>query len=116
MEILVRLGIIRLLTLLAAISAGVVASASPVTTQFAVGPQYDSTHAYMSADDLPRFVRAFAATFGGAFSAPATVTVTPTPSKALWSFVRTPVGPVSAFGFTPPEFRGPLAVSAPAIW
>ena len=67
---------------------------------YAVGPQYDSTHVYMSADDLPRFARSIVATFGGSFAPPAVVTVTPTPSQELWTFIQTPVGPLSVFGFT----------------
>ena len=70
------------------------------TPSFAVGPQYDSTHVYMSADDLPKFAQSFVATFGGTIAKPAVVTVTPTPSKELWTFIQTPVGPLSVFGFT----------------
>jgi predicted enzyme related to lactoylglutathione lyase len=54
----------------------------------------------MSADDLPRFARSFVATFGGTFATPAVMTVTPTPSKELWTFIQSPVGPLSVFGFT----------------
>src|SRR6202012_5041205 len=41
---------------------------------FAVGPQYDSTHVYMSADDLPGFAKSFVATFGGTFAKPTVMT------------------------------------------
>jgi hypothetical protein len=75
------------------------AVAQPASPGFAVGPQYDSTHVYMSAADLPKFAQSIVATFGGTASPPAVVTVTPTPSKELWTFIQTPVGPLSVFGF-----------------
>lgn len=84
---------------LALVSAPIVLAQTPGTS-FALGPQYDSTHVYMSADDLPRFAKSFVATFGGTFATPAVMTVTPTPSKELWTFIQTPVGPLSVFGFT----------------
>jgi predicted enzyme related to lactoylglutathione lyase len=91
--------------LTAGLAAGVLslawAQAAPAQpSSYAVGPQYDSTHVYMSADDLPRFAQSIVATFGGTFAKPAVVTVTPTPSKELWTFIQTPVGPLSVFGFT----------------
>jgi hypothetical protein len=75
-------------------------AAQPEAASYAVGPQYDSTHVYLSADDLPRFAQSVVATFGGTFAPPAVVTVTPTPSTELWTFIQTPVGPLSVFGFT----------------
>jgi len=95
----------RLLTigLAAAALSFAVAPASLAQTvgqPYAVGPQYDSTYVYMSADALPQFAKSFVATFGGTFASPAVVTVTPTPSKELWTFIQSPVGPVSVFGFT----------------
>ena len=77
-----------------------VGAAQDQPRSYAVGAQYDSTHVYMAAADVAGFARSFVATFGGSFAAPATVTVTPTPSKALWTFIQTPVGPLSVFGFT----------------
>ncbi|HLK26786.1 MAG TPA: hypothetical protein VKT30_19185 [Caulobacteraceae bacterium] len=74
--------------------------AQPQGRSYAVGPQYDSTHVYVSATDLRPFAKSFVATFGGSFAPPSIVTVTPTPSKALWTFVQTPAGPLSVFGFT----------------
>jgi hypothetical protein len=89
----------------AALSLGSAPSAGAQTAQargpsYAVGPQYGATHVYLSAADLPKFAESFVATFGGTFAKPAVVTVTPTPSKELWTFIQTPVGPLSVFGFT----------------
>lgn len=91
----------------AALSLGSAASAGAqmdaAQTQgpsYAVGPQYDATHVYLVAADLPKFAQSFVATFGGTFAKPAVVTVTPTPSKELWTFIQTPVGPLSVFGVT----------------
>ena len=91
---------IGLATAALTLGAAPIGAAQPAAGSYAVGPQYDSTHVYMSADDLPRFAKSFVATFGGTFAPPAVVTVTPTPSKALWTFIQTPVGPLSVFGFT----------------
>jgi predicted enzyme related to lactoylglutathione lyase len=68
----------------------------------AVGPQYDTTHVYVSAADLDAFVSSFLATFGGKASPRAVVTVTPTPSKTASQYVQTPVGMLSVFGFETP--------------
>jgi len=46
-----------------------------------VGPQYDTTHVYVSNQDIDAFVDSFVATFGGKASPRAVFTVTPTPSK-----------------------------------
>ena len=68
----------------------------------AVGPQYDSTHVYVAPADLDTFTSSLVATFGGTKSAPATFSVTPTPSKTTFEFVFTPVGTFSVFGFQTP--------------
>jgi predicted enzyme related to lactoylglutathione lyase len=68
----------------------------------AVGPQYDSTHVYVTPEDLDRFTTSLVATFGGTKSQPTTLSVTPTPSKTTFEFVFTPVGTFSVFGFTTP--------------
>jgi hypothetical protein len=34
------------------------------SSNLAVGPQYDSTHVYVAAADLDRFIASFVATFG----------------------------------------------------
>jgi hypothetical protein len=52
--------------------------------------------------DMTPFVKSFIATFGGQAAAPATTTVTPTPSGATFVALRTPVGPVSVLAFTTP--------------
>ena len=90
------------LALTVALSLGLApcGAAQTLRSSFAVGPQYDSTHVYLSPDDVPKFAQSFVATFGGTYAKPAVVTVTPTPSKALWTFIQSPVGPLSVFGFT----------------
>jgi predicted enzyme related to lactoylglutathione lyase len=68
----------------------------------AVGSQYDSTHVYVSPDDLDRFVISVLATFGGSASKRNVVTVTPTASSTISQLVSTPVGMLSVFGFQTP--------------
>ncbi len=68
----------------------------------AVGPQYDSTHVYVSPDKVDAFVSSFLGTFGGTSSKQVTTTVTPTPSSTTSQILLTPVGPVSVFGFKTP--------------
>ncbi len=68
----------------------------------AVGPQYDSTHVYVSPEDFDRFVACVLATFGGTASKEITATVTPTPSSTMSQIVFTPVGIFSVFGFKSP--------------
>jgi hypothetical protein len=68
----------------------------------AVGPQYDSTHAYVAAEDFHRFVASLIATFGGTASREGVVQVTPTPSQTMSQIALTPVGIVSVFGFKTP--------------
>jgi len=65
----------------------------------AVGPQYDSTHVYLSPEDFDRFVASVLATFGGTASKEGIATVTPTPSSTMSQIVFTPVGIFSVFGF-----------------
>jgi predicted enzyme related to lactoylglutathione lyase len=67
-----------------------------------VGPQYDSTHVYVAPGDLDAFVKSFAATFGGAASAPATTNVLPVPSQTTFRYAMTPVGTLSVFAFLTP--------------
>ncbi|KKB62911.1 glyoxalase [Robbsia andropogonis] len=67
-----------------------------------VGPQYDTTHVYVTPADLDKFVNSFIATFGGKASPRAVFTVTPTPSKTASQYVQTPVGMLSVFGFETP--------------
>jgi predicted enzyme related to lactoylglutathione lyase len=72
------------------------------TANVAVGPQYDTTHVYVPADDFDRFVSSVLATFGGTASKQGVFTVTPTPSKTMSQLVLTPVGTLSVFGFRTP--------------
>jgi hypothetical protein len=65
----------------------------------AVGSQYDTTHVYVNAADVDRFVTSFLATFGGHSTKQAILTVTPTPSTTSSQLLQTPVGTVSLFGF-----------------
>ena len=75
----------------------------PVLPQgLAVGPQYDTTHVYVAAQDFDRFVSSLIATFGGTTSKQGVFTVTPTPSSTMSQLVLTPVGTVSVFGFKTP--------------
>jgi len=72
------------------------------TPQVAVGAQYDTTHVYVKAADFDRFVNSFTATLGGKGSARIPSTLTPTPSKADFQYVWTPVGTLSTFAFSTP--------------
>jgi hypothetical protein len=83
-----------------AIAFAVVLSAA--TPNVAVGPQYDTTHVYVSPGDFDRFVASLTATFGGTTSKQGVFTVTPTPSKTMSQLVLTPAGSLSVFGFQTP--------------
>jgi len=91
-------------TMLLASAATAGAQTSPPSSSpaVAVGPQYDTTHVYVAADDFDRFVTSFVATFGGSTSKQGVFTVTPTPSSTMSQLVLTPVGTVSVFGFKTP--------------
>lgn len=78
------------------------AMAAPLTPAVAVGPQYDTTHVYVAAEDFDRFVASFLATFGGNKSKQGVFAVTPTPSSTMSQLVRTPVGVLSVFGYRTP--------------
>jgi hypothetical protein len=73
-----------------------------VTTDVAVGPQYDSTHLYVAPDDLEAFVSSFVATFGGHASAPVVSSVTPAPSSTQFQYIMSPVGTLSTFAYQTP--------------
>ena len=75
------------------------AGASP---DFAVGPQYDTTHVYVAPQDFDRFVASLIATFGGTATKQGVFTVTPTPSSTMSQLVLTPAGTLSVFGFRTP--------------
>jgi predicted enzyme related to lactoylglutathione lyase len=68
----------------------------------AVGPQYDSTHVYVSPSDVDAFVASFLGTFGGKSTKQVVTTVTPTPSSTISQLLQTPVGTVSLFGYKTP--------------
>lgn len=70
--------------------------------EFAVAPQYDTTHVYVAPDDVDKFVTSFLATFGGKSTKQVVATVTPTPSSTTSQLLQTPVGTVSLFGFKTP--------------
>lgn len=69
---------------------------------FAVEPQYDTTHVYVAPEDFDRFVASLIATFGGTTTKQGVFTVTPTPSNTISQLVLTPVGTLSVFGFKTP--------------
>jgi predicted enzyme related to lactoylglutathione lyase len=86
-------------------SVGISASSPAHPAQpsnWAVGPQYDSTHVYVAPEDLDRFVASFVATFGGTASKAGATTVTPTPSETALRFILSPVGTLSVFAFKTP--------------
>ena len=68
----------------------------------AVGPQYDSTHVYVSSSDLDAFVSSLIATFGGQATNPAVMNVLPVPSSTTFRAVTTPFGLLSVFAFQTP--------------
>jgi len=80
----------------------VVVSQQTATPNVAVGPQYDSTHVYVTADDFDRFVASFLATFGGTTTKQVVANVTPTPSSTLSQLILTPMGTISVFGYKTP--------------
>ena len=86
-------------TALVAIAPG---GAPAKEADFAVGPQYDTTHVYVAPQDFDRFIASFTATFGGTTSRQGTFQVTPTPSQTRSQLALTPAGTVSVFGFLTP--------------
>jgi hypothetical protein len=78
------------------------AETAKVTSNVAVGPQYDTTHVYVAPGEFDTFVASLVATFGGTTSKKGVFTVTPTPSKTMSQLVLTPVGTISVFGFETP--------------
>ncbi|MGW8698957.1 glyoxalase [Streptomyces lavenduligriseus] len=76
------------------------AAATVPTT--AVGPQYDTTHVYVTPGDVDTFVASWEATFGGTHTAKVVTTVTPTPSSTESQLVHSPVGTLSVFDFKTP--------------
>ncbi len=78
------------------------AAVNAATPNFAVGPQYDSTHVYVALADFDRFVASLIATFGGSATKPGVFTVTPTPSSTMSQLALTAAGSFSVFGFKTP--------------
>jgi hypothetical protein len=78
------------------------ASSAMAKQDVAVGSQYDSSHVYVSPQDLDRFVASFLGTFGGQSTKQVVTNVTPTPSSTLSQVLQTPVGNVSVFGYRTP--------------
>src|SRR6266508_6374222 len=93
---------LALILLASPANAGAQTSSSASSPAIAVGPQYDTTHVYVVAEDFDRFVTSFLATFGGTTSKQGVFSVTPTPSSTMSQLVLTPVGTVSVFGFKTP--------------
>jgi hypothetical protein len=73
-----------------------------VTTEVAVGAQYDSTHVYVAPADLDGFAASFVATFGGHAGGTMISTVTPTASSAQFRYAMSPVGMLSIFAYLTP--------------
>ena len=88
--------------LLIAGTVNVAVAQQTATPNVAVGPQYDSTHVYVTADDFDQFVASFLATFGGTTTKQVVANVTPTPSSTLSQLILTPVGTISVFGYKTP--------------
>jgi hypothetical protein len=100
-----RLRIYVVLTILVAAAALVLGADENALAEgpsLAVGPQYDSTHVYVTPEDLDLFTTSLVETFGGAKTQSVVLTVTPTPSETAFEFVLTPVGTFSVFGFKSP--------------
>jgi hypothetical protein len=83
-------------------AAWVPALAQSGSPALAVAPQYDTTHVYVAPGDFDRFVKSFAAAFGGTTSPQGVFQVTPTPSQTMSQLIFTPVGTISVFGFKTP--------------
>ncbi len=82
--------------------AGAAESTPPAPATLSVGPQYDTTHVYVPAEEFEQFVSSFVSTFGGRALPAGVATVTPEPSKTKSQLVLTPAGTVSVFGFETP--------------
>lgn len=72
------------------------------SSDFSVGPQYDTTHVYVAPEDFDKFVASLTATFGGTTSKQGVFQVTPTPSQTMSQLALTPAGTISVFGFKTP--------------
>jgi len=90
------------------LSTAIVAHASDAKDQaisrttVAVGPQYDSTHVYVTPGNLNAFVTSFIATFGGTAAKSRVLNVLPVPSSTQFQAVSSPVGVLSVFDYQTP--------------
>ena len=91
-----------LLSFLTAASPACAQAAPASDTSVAVGAQYDSTHVYVSPNDMDAFVKSFAATFGGQPSQRSVTNVLPVPSSTEFQYLWTSVGTLSVFAFQTP--------------
>jgi predicted enzyme related to lactoylglutathione lyase len=90
-------------SLLTGVSSAIARDAEQQSTpQLGVGAQYDTTHVYVTPEDVDKFVSSFLATFGGKSTKQVVATVTPTASSTTSQLLQTPVGTVSVFGFKTP--------------
>ncbi|MEW1677862.1 glyoxalase [Streptomyces noursei] len=78
------------------------AAAAARDSTTAVGPQYDTTHVYVTPGAVDAFVASWTATFGGTHTDKVLTSVTPTPSKTESELVMSPVGTLSVFDFRTP--------------
>lgn len=93
---------LRIFVALVGVLSAVDKNALAEEPSLAVGPQYDTTHVYVTPEDFDRFVESLTATFGGTKSQAAVINITPTPSETKWQAVFTPFGTFSVFGFKTP--------------
>jgi hypothetical protein len=68
----------------------------------AVGPQYDTTHVYVTSTDFDAFVNSFVATFGGKPSKRIVGNVLPVTSSTEMQYILTRVGALSMFAYQTP--------------
>ncbi|WP_212625410.1 glyoxalase [Pseudomonas sp. PP3] len=78
------------------------AAQADISSNLAVGAQYDTSHVYVAPVDVDSFVKSFTATFGGQSTPQVVVNVLPVPSSTSSQLIQTPVGTVSLFGFKTP--------------
>jgi len=94
---------LKILLAILLVAAGTPAPAKPpASADYAVGPQYDTTHVYVAPADFDPLVASLIATFGGTTSKQGVFQVTPTPSQTMSQLVLTPAGSISVFGFKTP--------------
>jgi len=92
----------RIMMLLASMMLVAAPAAAKQPADYAVGPQYDTTHVYVAPEDFDPLVASLVATFGGTTSKQGVFQVTPTPSQTMSQLVLTPAGSISLFGFKTP--------------